>query len=417
MTSKAQYLAAAALFAELANAQPDDPPPPPPPPPPSPFTNKSYYPGQLSIINLVDTQFAPDATEVHIKVTLDRPTAITVFTRVTVQYTAPNFGNCQKSVTFYPGDPLEQTIRVPVLRKIAVGTQLKVAFNGSQVGANIGKNSVSTCVEGATPTEPIVWTGRAPRTFNPTGTLQFDLDVPNMKWRDGGSPTEWNTAFVHGRVQPANGESGLYADGSLWPDIEPPHRIEGVNLILHSQKFAAPVRLGTTQIYDYGAAVLTGHKIPETQILFGAYEWEMKTTSRPGSWPALWLLGVNGWPPEVDVYEGFGQNGSFNLATMTATNLHGGPRNNGVFVKGGNHVAIDAGFAPTLNTEFHKYQVTLDLDYITWFVDGIEVFQAINPFLVEKWYPLMNVAVVSAGAYNIGSGDMAVRSFKVWAAQ
>jgi hypothetical protein len=50
------------------------------------------------------------------------------------------------------------------------------------------------------------------------------------------------------------------------------------------------------------------------------------------------------------------------------------------------------------------------------FVDGIETMRYTNPFKGENWYPLTNVAVKARpdSPYTGGSGDMTLRSLKVW---
>ncbi|OYU42023.1 MAG: hypothetical protein CFE44_26390, partial [Burkholderiales bacterium PBB4] len=53
-------------------------------------------------------------------------------------------------------------------------------------------------------------------------------------------------------------------------------------------------------------------------------------------------------------------------------------------------------------------------DYITFFVDGKETYQTVNPFKGTTWYPLMNVAVKQTGDYAGGTAEMRVRSFAVW---
>ena len=70
---------------------------------------------------------------------------------------------------------------------------------------------------------------------------------------------------------------------------------------------------GTT--YRYGAAVLTGRKLPATHLKHGQVEWVATTGDRRDSWPALWLVGVEGWPPEIDVFEGFGYESHWDFAT------------------------------------------------------------------------------------------------------
>ena len=68
------------------------------------------------------------------------------------------------------------------------------------------------------------------------------------------------------------------------------------------------------------------------------------------------------------------------------------------------------------DTSYHRFAVDIATDFITWFVDGKEVYQTVNPFRGTTWFPLMNVAVKHQGDYVGGTSEMRVRSFAVWKA-
>jgi hypothetical protein len=399
-------------LSDLIAALPDDQAPPPPLA--SPFDDKTYYPAGTTI-NIVSTEFEPASKVANVKIALDAPTPKTVVASILTKNGTITGGYTRISqpIIFRPGDPLEQTVTINFGFVHSDGAYISLYFPTTPQGAKQGTSARITARTGAVPQPPIEWKGRAARTFNPTGALQFDLDVPNMKWANAGTGGVWNTALAHGRTQPGNNETGLYLDGALHPSAEPPHRIDGNTLVLHTQKLAEMLPYGGTY-YAYGSSVLTGQKIPATQLLFGQYEIEAMMPDRRDSWPALWFLGVGGWPPEFDMYEGFGYNGSFNLASTTSTTIHGGEREAQTFAPGAWINASQGGFTPDLTTQFHKWQADIQPDYITVFVDGKEVYQFVNPFLKETWYPLMNVAVRTSGDYADGSGDMRVRSFRVW---
>lgn len=74
------------------------------------------------------------------------------------------------------------------------------------------------------------------------------------------------------------------------------------------------------------------------------------------------------------------------------------------------------GLPDTLEREFHVFAVTVTPEWITMFVDGVETMTYANPFKGETWYPLTNVAVKARpdSAYDDGSGDMILRSLKIW---
>jgi len=66
------------------------------------------------------------------------------------------------------------------------------------------------------------------------------------------------------------------------------------------------------------------------------------------------------------------------------------------------------------DTSYHRYAVDIAPDFITWFVDGKETYQTVNPFRGITWFPLMNVAGKQTGDYTGGTPEMRVRSFAVW---
>lgn len=417
MTSKADYLAAASLLTQLANAQPDDAVVPPPPP--NPFTDKSYYP-PLATLNADSADFDPAAKVINVRVSLDGPTPMTVIQRFTTKNGTLKQGvfvPVDVTLIWRPGDALERTIAIPVLKPGVEGGSFQLVQPNVPKGANRGTAATLTARTGAVGQQPIAWNGRPPRTFNPSGTLKFDLDIPNMKWSDAGGPDTWRTALDGGRrMQLGNNETGLYLDEKLFPGIEPPFVVSDGVLTIHSQQLATPITVqpnGVPLTFNYGAAVLTGELMPQTHLApKGAWEWVAKSCSTPGSWPALWGIGEHGWPPEIDVYEGFNYDATFDGNLMTSCAIHGGPRGTQKFGRGCRITAAEGGFSPTLASDFHAWAADRDGTYITFFVGGLETYQMIDPFPFDSFFPLMNVAVRTTDPY--ASGDLQVRSYKVW---
>jgi len=168
--------------------------------------------------------------------------------------------------------------------------------------------------------------------------------------------------------------------------------------------------------YNYGASILDGRNFLASQIGYGQYEWEAKMPNRRGSWPAFWLISTSGWPPEIDVYEGFGYQSYWDFDRHVGQTIHVGANSTRYDQRG---IVIQTEQAYGLSgysQDFHKFAVDIQRDYITWFVDGKETYQSVNPFKGFRFYPLMNVAVKTTGAYDDGSGDMTIRSFKVYSA-
>lgn len=386
------------------------------------FAGGTAFPPRARI-SIGDVRVAPDAREVHVPVMLDRPTPNTVHARVLTRngqppqpaYEGRHFARVDVPVVFRPGDPLVQTVRVPLEGRLPVGARFALHLPEGADGAGVADGSGDIiAVRGAPPTQAMREGFRNPRRFAPPGRAVFTLDPARAQWSDAGGANVWRTRLPHGRTQPGNGETGLYLDPEWDTGGEAPVAAEGGALVLRSQQLARGFAHEGT-MWRHGAAVLTGERIEASQIAYGQYEWEAQMPDRRGAWPALWLLPARGgWPPEIDVYEGFGQSPDWDFARDISANLHGGPPGKRRFTV---PMRIDAqrfhglgGFA----RGWHRYAVDIAPDYVTWFVDGVEVYQSVNPFAGTLWFPVMTVAVKHQGEYAGGSGAMRVRGLRVW---
>lgn len=384
------------------------------------FAGNTTYPA-LAQVRIGDISVPVGASEVHVPVTLDRPTPNTVVARVmtrngsggTYGIERQHFTKVDTYVIFRPGDPLEQTVRIPLV-KMDAGRHFDLIFpEGVKGGVNADGTGKITAAVGAVPTVAKTSGFRQPRTFAPTGTLTYRLNPACFKWSDPGGTDTWSTKLPHGRTQPANGETGLYLDPALHTSPLPPFAIENGEVVIRSQQLLSPIMHDGAYWY-HGSAMLTGQRMPATHLRYGQYEWEAMMPNRRGGWPALWLLPTTGWPPEIDVYEGFGYAPDWNFNTDWSGNLHGGAAGKRTFTTpmrvNSSKVYNVAGF----DSAYHRYAVDIAPDYITWFLDGKEVYQTVNPFAGTNWFPLMNVAIKHKGDYAGGTAEMRVRSFSVW---
>lgn len=384
------------------------------------FAGGTAFPSRARI-SIGDVRVPPDAAEVHVPVMLDRPTPNTVHARVLTRNGQPpqpaiegrHFTRTDQVVVFRPGDPLVQTVRV-ALGDLPVGSRFSLHLPEGADGAQVVDASGEIRSErGVAASRPMTDGFRAPRRFAPKGKMAYVLDPARIRWSDAGGPEAFATRLPHGRTQPGNAETGLYLDPEWKTGPEPPVAIERGVLVLRSQQLARPFG-HEGKAWRHGAAVLTGAAMPATHIAYGQYEWEAQMPDRRGAWPALWLLPTSGWPPEIDVYEGFGYSPDWDFTRHVSANLHGGAEGRRRFTV---PLQIDArrfyglgGFA----AGYHRYAVDIAPDYITWFVDGLEVYQSVNPFAGTKWFPLMTVAVKHEGVYAGGSGVMRIRAMRVW---
>ncbi|WP_198162849.1 glycoside hydrolase family 16 protein [Sphingobium sp. TCM1] len=386
------------------------------------FANGTKLPDKATL-SIGNATFRPGTGTAYVPIKLDRATPNTVIARViTVNGSGTlralsgyHYQTVDTVVIFRPGDPLMQTVAVPIIGA-AEGQffqlKLREAPWGGLQGQSVGTVTASST---ATVTAKATGTFRAARTFAPTGTLQFELLKDTHKRSPDGGWNRWATSLSHGRTQVANGETGLYLDSSIWPGIEGPVYWSSKGLVLHTQKLATPIYY-EGQSWKYGASVLDGRNFLASQIGYGQYEWDARMPNRRGTWPAFWLVSTSGWPPEIDIYEGFGYQSYWDFDRHVGQTIHGGSGGVRSFQRGVVIQTEQAYGIKGYSEDFHRFAVDIQRDYITWFVDGKETYQSVNPFQGFRWYPIMNVAVKTDSAFTDGSGDMIIRSFKIYSA-
>ncbi|MEO5712353.1 MAG: family 16 glycosylhydrolase [Luteolibacter sp.] len=375
---------------------------------------KKYPPAANVQIDSFDVPVG--ATVVHVPVTLDKPSPNTVIAHVRVFDGDGGRANpsAVKPVIFRPGDPLTQTASFNV-RGMSEGSfvragQSDVPDGGERKGGEIRITAKAGAVNEAGAS------GRAPLPYAPLGKECYSATGQTIQYDDKGGPNTFSSALSHGRTQVGNGETGYYGTVDMGGFERKP---EG--LVLSSRRLDKPVRVGSPAVeYPFLATMLSGHRTPESQFKYGTVEWVVRMSNRKGSWPALWLLPTSGWPPEIDVYEGFGYNDSWKFPASLSTNLHGGHNQVHTFARSAMRMKMDTfGLPNTLDSAFHTFAVTVDKEWITMFIDSIETMRYANPFKGETWYPLTNVAVKAKddSPYSDGSGDMVLRSLKIWRAE
>lgn len=376
---------------------------------------KKYPP--VAGVSLGAVDVPAGATVVHVPVTLDKPSPNTViaYVRVFNGQGGRAVPDVTKAVIFRPGDQLTKSIAFNIDGMVA-GNTVKANQPAVPDGAKRMGNAIEiTAKEGAV-NEAVPDTSRPPLAFSPLGELCYTGTVETIQFDDKGGPNTFTTSLSHGRTQPGNGETGYYGTVGQGVIKRGP---EG--LVLTSRRLEKPIPVGSpATLYPFLASMLSGHRTPETQFKYGTVEWVVKMPNRKGSWPALWLVPTGGWPPEIDVYEGFGYNGSWRFNASLSTNLHGGNANKRTFTRPAMNMRMSTfGLADTLDTEFHTFAVTVAPDWITMFIDGVETMRYANPFKGENWYPLTNVAVKATpeAPYDDGTGDMILRSLKIWRAE
>jgi len=140
--------------------------------------------------------------------------------------------------------------------------------------------------------------------------------------------------------------------------------------------------------YQYTSGMLnTWHSFSQT---YGYFEISAQLPAGQGLWPAFWLLQEDGdWPPEIDVMEFLGQDVSKFYATVHTDQT-------------GDHTFQSFPISTSnLTTDYHRYGVNWQADYISFYFDGQRIAQVATPSdLHEPMYLIVNLAV---GGYWPGS--------------
>lgn len=252
----------------------------------------------------------------------------------------------------------------------------------------------------------------------------------------------WRSQLSHGRSQPGNGETGLYADETVTGAQTPISYDAAENAIrLHTVGFQETERLEyNSTLFRHQAAVIQGQKKPDVCGAQGVWRMVAKVPSRAYSWPAFWLVGLPAsWPPEIDILEKFnGVWGEMDTLYTTTGAQHYGivGSNNRV---GAHGINVEANQWPgvklttPIHEGYHSWACAVRYDdvdprkcEVTWFFDEVEVgcqvlFSRHQDMKTKTpFYPIMNVAVkapttYSADDYNNDtkrgglSGDMLIR--------
>lgn len=379
------------------------------------YDNGNKYP-PLANVSISNLEVPVGTTVVHVPVTLDKasPNTVIAFVRVFDGQGGRANPDATKPVIFRPGDPLTKSVSFNV-SGMTEGNSLKAVQPSVPDGGNRAGGGILITARAGAVNQALEDGGQKALKFSPLGSLRYSATGSSIQFDDQGGPNRFSSALSHGRIQPGNGETGYYGTVDMGGFAR-----TGDGLVLSSRRLDKPVPVGSpATMYPFLATMLSGHKTPESQFKYGSVEWVVKMSNRKGSWPALWLLPTSGWPPEIDVYEGFGYNGSWKFSSDLSTNLHGGHKGDHKFSRSAMNMKMRTfGLADTLDSEFHTFAVTVNPEWITMFIDGGETMRYANPFKGETWYPLTNVAVKAdpKAAYADGCGDMVLRSIKVWRA-
>jgi beta-glucanase (GH16 family) len=240
-----------------------------------------------------------------------------------------------------------------------------------------------------------------------TQTFQSDFTGSSLVL---GSGSQWAPIYPGGeRTNAGNSELEIYVDPTYvnslgdTPGLNPFSVSGGILSIT-----ATEVDPTNFDGFSYASGLLqTKETFSQT---YGAFEVVAQMCLGQGFWPAFWLLPVTSNPPaEIDVVECIGSRPTFAKFTLHDASLSG--TQTGYPYIG----SVD------LTAGFHSYSVKWASDFITWYLDNVQVFQLPTPAdLSAPMYLLLNMAV---GGSMPGSPDETtvfpasyrVASVKAWA--
>lgn len=104
--------------------------------------------------------------------------------------------------------------------------------------------------------------------------------------------------------------------------------------------------------------------------------------ARPGFWPAFWLTSASGWPPEIDIFEFFGDDPR---AWMTYHYLGS---------DGDTRKVEESYGGSNFSEEFHLYSVDWTPQRISWGIDGEERFRYSGEHIeIDDMYLIFNFGI------------------------
>ena len=163
------------------------------------FANGTRYP-ERATASVGPATYRPGSTIAYVPISLDRPTPNTVIARVMTEdgtglvrgVAGINYQPIYKSVIFRPGDPLTKTVEVPIILGIP-GADFIVRFVEAPWGGMMGTDRAYVQCDVQKEATPAQTEGREPRTFSPSGTLQWRMSRDTLKWSDAGHDKAWST--------------------------------------------------------------------------------------------------------------------------------------------------------------------------------------------------------------------------------
>lgn len=203
-----------------------------------------------------------------------------------------------------------------------------------------------------------------PAPVGPGGSwkLAFDDEFDGTRLDTG----KWQTLFPWGSCRiPGNQEQQCYAPSAL-------SEANGILSITATRQ--------ERQGYPYTSGMISSYA--SYTATHGYFEMRAQVPKGAGLWPTFWLIPHDqSWPPEIDVME----LRDSDPTTVYLTN-HFGTADQPRVTRVARHVS-------DLSAGFHTYGVDWEPHAITWYIDGVRLFQTTTEIPDKPMYIIVNLAV------------------------
>jgi hypothetical protein len=240
---------------------------------------------------------------------------------------------------------------------------------------------------------------------------------------------EWRYGLAWGNFHPQNLHQYYDYDGTLSYTSH-----QGLVLELRKspktyKKSDLPEWLRTPQMPDeFTIPVGVGYVSTKKFWQYGWFEAWIQLPEGQSYWPAFWLTGQNGWPPEIDILEAYSQKGpKYEEKSLLGIgkkvpnqkiqpNLHYGK------VEGGTKKDYGAYDVPVAScTErFVQYVCHWERDFIRIYYDGLLILEVTDPKILKEFsgekdqmYVIFNHGLHQDFPEDPRESAMLVREFKV----
>jgi len=160
----------------------------------------------------------------------------------------------------------------------------------------------------------------------------------------------------------------------------------------------------------------TGLVSSKDSYTYGWFEAQIKLPTQKWMWSAFWLMGSDGWPPEIDIFEALTRENAEDISMLP--NIHWGDKGSTTFPKG------DWG-APRIklkspNRRWIQYACHWTPEFIRIYMDGHLVQECTIPRVLEQ-FSVPQYVILNNGCQNPkvtggepSEGTMEVRGVKVY---